>query len=142
MREPEKPAPPKDAKRPLSDAEFFGIAPMKKETVKQRDDQPRPDWHQEWIGENGLKKDFVLGYDSRLAYQIFTLCEFQWLHGFNGITGMNYAGVAPVLTAHAKRQSEQSALWADIHLLELGAMTAFNEQRRLADEKAEADRKK
>lgn len=138
MREPDKPAPPEGAKRPISDAEFFGVAPMKKEVVKQRDNQPRPDWYQEWIGDNGLKKDFVLWYDSQLAYRIFTLCEFQWLHGVNGIAGMNYAGVAPVLTAHAKRNAEQCDLWADIHLLELGAMTAYNEQRSKAEEKSEA----
>jgi hypothetical protein len=143
MHTPAEPVQPKKAKkRPLTDAEFFGVAPLEKEVVITEADVSRPEWYLDWLDDEKLKADFVLWHDAQLAWAIFILCQFQWLHGFNGVTGLNYASVIPVIALHAKRQSDQLALLEDIHALELGAMTAFADQRKRADEQAEQDRRR
>lgn len=125
--------------RKLTDAEFFG-APVRYVSAPRLAKENMPEWYYEWIGVDGLRQDFIVWYESWEAIEIFGLFQFQWLHGFNGITGLNYAPIHDFIDLRHTRRSKRLALRMDINALELGAMTAFNEIRRVAEEKAEKER--
>lgn len=103
-------------------------------------DPERPDWYQDWLDADKLKSDFVVYYDAWPAVELFTGCQTQLRYGFDGITGLDYAAIIAVITLYHSRKSAQLELFRDVQALELGAMTAINEQRKAAPDKAEAER--
>lgn len=142
MQKPKKVASPTGTKpRPKTDAEFFGVPERAKATVTA-DTGDRPDWYRQWLGGDALSRDFEVYAEAWPAVEIFIFCQFQWLQGFNGIEGLNYAAVMPVIALHHPRKSKQLEVLHDINALELGAMTAIHELRKAAHDKAEAERAK
>jgi hypothetical protein len=130
------PTPPKE-KKTLSDAEFFGVKALPKSVVNDASD--KPDWYQDWLSDRRLYQDFTVWYDAWPAVQLFFSLHTQWRHGFDGVTGLDYTAVLSVIALHVSRRTEQLELLTEIQALELGAMTAINEQR--AKAKAEAEQK-
>ncbi len=140
MQEPKKPASSNSAgPRKLTDAEFFG-APVRYVSAPRVAKENMPEWYYDWFDADGLSQDFIVWHESWEAIEIFGLFQFQWLHGFNGITGLNYAPIIDFIDLRHARKSKRLELRMDINALELGAMTAFNEIRRTAEEKAEKER--
>lgn len=137
MQEPKRPA--SSQPKPLTDAEFFG-APVRYVEQVVAEKPNMPDWYYDWLSPSKLKQDFVVWHDAWEAVEIFIRFQYQWLHGFNGITGLNYAPIVDFIDLRHTRRSKRLALRLDINALELGAMTAFNEIRRTAEEKAEKER--
>lgn len=101
-----------------------------------------PDWYYQWLDGGRLKQDFVVWFDAWPAIEIFALIQTQWRHGFNGVTGLDYAAIIPVIALHYPYRPEQLEMLNDINAIESGAMFAFNEIRRIAEEKAEQERNK
>jgi hypothetical protein len=143
MQKPKKAAPPSNTTpRPMTDAEFFGVPELAKATVTI-DIGNRPDWYREWFKDKeAFSKDFPVYAEGWPAVEIFLFCQFQWRHGFNGIEGLDYTAVMPVIALHHPRKSKQLEILHDINALELGAMTAIYERRKEANDKAEAERAK
>ncbi len=125
----------------MTDAEFFG-APERTVCVVTPEKADMPDWYYDWLGGDKLKHDFVVWYDAWEAVEIFCMFQFQWLHGFNGVTGLNYLPVMAFIELRHPRKARRLELLTQINALELGAMTAFAELRRIAEDKAEKERNK
>lgn len=123
----------------MTDAEFFGVPEIAKETVILKTD--RPEWYQEWLSDaDAFSRDFPVYKEAWSAVEIFLFCQFQWRHGFNGIEGLDYAVVMPIIALHHPRKSKQREILNDINNLEFGVMTAIHELRKQAHDKAEAER--
>ncbi len=127
--------------RKLTSAEFFG-APVRYVSAPKVAKDNMPEWYYDWLGADGLTQDFIVWYESWEAIEIFGMFQFQWLHGSSGITGLNYAPIIAWIDLRHARKSARLQLLLDINALEFGAMTAFNEIRRAAEEKAEQERAK
>lgn len=128
---------PPEHKKILSDAEFFGVKALPKSVVNDASD--KPDWYQDWLSDGRLHQDFVVWYEAWPAVELFFSLHTQWRHGFDGVTGLDYLAVLAVLALHYPRRQQQLDVLTEIQALELGAMTAINEQR--AKAKAEAEQK-
>ena len=68
--------------------------------------------------------------ESALALEIFYLCQTQWRHGFNGITGLDYTAVNCVISRFTKRNSEAIDLLYCINALESGFLAVLGEYRK------------
>jgi hypothetical protein len=141
MQEPKKPASPiSTAPHKLTDFEIFGLPePV---AVDEDREEDRPDWYNDWLSSCQLKEDFPVYAESWPAVEIFCFCQHQWRHGFNGITGLDYTAVMAVIAPRYPHLPDQVEMLDDIHWLEHGAMVAFNEIRKTAEDKAEAERKR
>ncbi len=141
MHVPKKPASSVTAApRKLTDFERFGL-PEPPPTVIDYAPSDRPDWYDEWLGEDQLLGDFTVWSDAQQAVEIFGLCQTQWRVGKNGITGLDYAAVIAVIALYCPYPPDQRDVLNDIHALEIGALTAFNEQRERAEAKAKGSNK-
>lgn len=80
-------------------------------------------------------------YDAWPAYQLFLSLDTQWRYGFDGVTGLDYAATLALIALLYPRRAEQLDMHNDIRCLEIGAMTAINEQRAKARAEAEAKNK-
>lgn len=137
MEETKKTASPSDTTpQPKTDAGFFGVPELAKSTATVEAGD-RPDWYKQWLSGDALSRDFEVCAEGWPAVEIFIFCQFQWRQGFNGIDGLDYAAVMPVIALNHPRKSKQLETLNDINALELGAMTAIKELRKAAHDKAE-----
>lgn len=139
MQEPKKNASSTRTKpRELTDFEIFGL-PEPARTQDGSDDD-RPDWYNDWLSNGRLNEDFPVYAESWPAIEIFCFCQHQWRHGFNGVTGLDYTAVMAVIAPRYPHLPEQVERLEEINLLERGAMIAFNEIYKKAEDKAKAER--
>jgi hypothetical protein len=80
---------------------------------------------------------FHLWPEHEAALLLWLAVQSQWRHGWNGPTGLDYAGIRAAPAFHRLARVTREAVFADVCVMERGALGAWAEDR--AAEKARAD---
>lgn len=77
---------------------------------------------------------FYLWPEHVQAFAIFRDCGTQWRWSMEGREGLDYPAVESVMRRHSGRRSgfrpkDEARLWGELRTLELGALTAWADQR-------------
>lgn len=73
--------------------------------------------------------DFWLWSENAAAWELFLACATQWRYGLNGVTGLDYSALVPVMAVHEIPASEQRDTLDRVRLLERGVLSAIAESR-------------
>jgi hypothetical protein len=81
--------------------------------------------------------EFYLWPENVDAWQFFRSCGTQWRHGFNGPTGLDYAGVEVVMERRRIPRRRRHRLWQLVWAMEGGALAGWAERRAEEDRRRE-----
>jgi hypothetical protein len=70
-----------------------------------------------------------LWQDQLDAWLLWQQCGTQWLHGFNGPTGLNYPGVEHLMGQLRIPPRKRPKLWAQVRAMERGSLLGWREWR-------------
>jgi hypothetical protein len=80
---------------------------------------------------------FYLWPENVPAWQFFLACRTQWRHGFNGPTGLDYAGVECLMRQLRIGPRRQAKLWPLLRAAEVGYLEGMHERAELAERERE-----
>lgn len=84
---------------------------------------------EDMLAQPGDVSDVELWPDLSAALDLFLACQTQWRTGFNGPTGLDYAGVSVVARVRQIGGQRLRELWADFVAMERAALELFAERR-------------
>lgn len=74
--------------------------------------------------------DHIVWPELQPVVGLFSRCQTQWqIAPMGGVIGLNYAGVAQVMSMYGIGEADRAQYWADLQTMEYAAVAEINKNR-------------